>query len=146
MDPDLDAGLFDIHLSDSEDGANDAEPAEGGQPQRQEAEAPADRTAQSEEEFQSVRKGYVVKVENGEVWKSIKLPLGTGRLPKPEAQALLHAVEELYFFRRYAEGARFVRTVLDGDRDGDEAPELDNDTRKLLRYYEKKCNEKTESS
>lgn len=67
MDPDLDAGLFDIHLSDSEDGANDAEPAEGGQPQRQEAEAPADRTAQSEEEFQSVRKGYVVKVENGEV-------------------------------------------------------------------------------
>ncbi|XXH04209.1 hypothetical protein Hte_010623 [Hypoxylon texense] len=169
MDPDLDAGLFGIHLSDSEDGAsssNGAEPAEGHPPKRDAAEAPSDRTAQSEEEFQAVRKEYVVKIENGEIctltptrqrakfinsililfilqiWKNIKLPLGTGRIPKPEAQALLHAVEELYFFRRYAEGAQFVRTVLDEGHGGDGAPGLDVDTRKLLRYYETKCEEK----
>ncbi|KAI1763813.1 hypothetical protein GGR53DRAFT_344450 [Hypoxylon sp. FL1150] len=136
MDPDLDAGLFGIHLSDSD---SDAEPAEGSQPQKSEA---SDRTAQSEEEFQAVRKAYVVKVENGEVWKSVELPLGTGRVSKPEAQALLHAVEELYFFRRYAEGARFVRTVLDEGQTGDGVPGLDDETRKLLRYYEEKCNEK----
>ncbi len=63
-------------------------------------------------------------------------------MTKPEAQALLHAVEELYFFRRYAEGAAFVRRVLDGDGDGDGdngAPGLDEETRKLLRYYETRC-------
>lgn len=71
MDPDLDAGLLGIHLSDSEDSAssssNGEEPAEGNPPKRDAAEAQSDRTAQSEEEFQAVRKGYVVKVENGEV-------------------------------------------------------------------------------
>lgn len=67
-------------------------------------------------------------------------------MSKPEAQALLHAVEELYFFRRWEEGARFVRAVLDvegeGSASGNGASGLDDDTRKLLRYYEKKCNEK----
>ncbi|KAI0836690.1 hypothetical protein F5Y06DRAFT_100990 [Hypoxylon sp. FL0890] len=146
MDPDLDSGLFSIQLSDSEDGANGTEPAEGSRPQKDEISTPADRTAQSEEEFQAVRKEYRVKVENGEIWKTIKLPLGPGRIPKPEAQALLHAVEELYFFRRYADGAQFVREVLGrGISEGhDEAPALDSDTRELLRYYERKCNEKAE--
>ncbi|KAI1394321.1 uncharacterized protein F4822DRAFT_45143 [Hypoxylon trugodes] len=141
MDSDLDSGLFGIQLSDTE------EPAEGSQPQNDETSAPADRTAQSEEEFQAVRKEYNVKVENGEVWKTIKLPLHPDRVSKPEAQALLHAVEELYFFRRFAEGARFVKVVLGGDgENGSEniAHGLDDDTRNLLRYYEKKCNEKVE--
>ncbi|KAI1418372.1 hypothetical protein F5Y13DRAFT_565 [Hypoxylon sp. FL1857] len=148
MDPDLDSGLFGIQLSDSEDSANDTEPAEGSQPKKDEASTPADRTAQSEEEFQAVRREYRVKVENGEIWKTIKLPLGPGRIPKPEAQALLHAVEELYFFRRYAEGAQFVKKVLregvsEGE-DDDRAPALDPDVRGLLRYYERKCNERAE--
>ncbi|KAI1778606.1 hypothetical protein F4818DRAFT_305405 [Hypoxylon cercidicola] len=148
MDSDLTAGLFGIHLSDSENDArssNGADPAEGISPKRDEAEAPSDRTAQSEEEFQAMRKGYTAKVENGEIWQSIKIPPGLGRIPKPEALALLHAVEELYFFQRYSEGARFVRSALDGDHDGNGAPGLDDDTRKRLRYYEKKCNEKAES-
>ncbi|KAI2625651.1 hypothetical protein GGR54DRAFT_509106 [Hypoxylon sp. NC1633] len=146
MDPDLDSGLLGIQLSDSEDGANTSngtEPVEGTAPKKDQAS----RTAQSEEEFLAVKREYKVKVENGEIWKTIKLPLGPARIPKPEAQALLHAVEELYFFRRYAEGAQFVRAVLDGHRDGEEegTPGLDDDTRKLLRYYEKKCDEKTEN-
>ncbi|KAI0179524.1 hypothetical protein GGR52DRAFT_570405 [Hypoxylon sp. FL1284] len=146
MDPDLDAGLFGIHLSDSEDGARangDAEPAEGAPPKRDDRRVSSDRTAQSEEEFEAVRKGYVVKVENGEIWKTIKLPLGTGRISKPDAQALLHAVEELYFFRRYAEGARFVRAVLGESNGSSSAPGLDDDTGKLLRYYEKRCNDRS---
>ncbi|OTB01155.1 hypothetical protein M426DRAFT_323671 [Hypoxylon sp. CI-4A] len=147
MDPDLDSGLFGIQLSDSED----SEPAEGEQPKKRDeqvASKPTSRTAQSEEEFQAVRRDYKVKVENGEIWKTIKLPLsGAGSIPKPEAQALLHAVEELYFFRWYAEGAEFVRAVLGrGMKDFGEdlAPALDMDTRGLLRYYEKKCQEKVE--
>ncbi|KAI2776327.1 hypothetical protein F4815DRAFT_484740 [Daldinia loculata] len=146
MDPDLDPGLFGIQLSDSEDGSNDSEPAEGTRPKKGEASTPVDRTAQSEEEFQAVRREYRVKVENGEIWKTIQLPLGPGRVPKPEAQALLHAVEELYFFRRYSEGANFARAILAGNGSGgidEEGPcGLDEDTKKLLRYYEKKCNEK----
>lgn len=84
-----------------------------------------------------------------QIWRTINLPLDPGAgaaVTKPEAQALLHAVEELYFFRRYGEGAAFVRRVLNGDGDGDgdrsgdgAAPGLDEDTRKMLRYYETRC-------
>ncbi|KAI2466419.1 hypothetical protein F4781DRAFT_405745 [Annulohypoxylon bovei var. microspora] len=144
MDPELDSGLFGIHLSDSEDSNNGSESAGGNPPKKQEASTPADRTAQSEEEFQAVRKEYRVKVENGEIWKTIKLPLGSEQILKADAQSLLHAVEELYFFKRYAEGAQFVKTVLGNGNDSDEnmMSGLDDDTRKLLRYYESKCNQK----
>jgi hypothetical protein len=53
---------------------------------------------------------------------------------------VLHAVEELYFFRRYQEGAEFARRVLEGE-DG-ESGGLDEDTRKLLSYYEGRCAQK----
>ncbi|KAI0099380.1 hypothetical protein F4814DRAFT_112840 [Daldinia grandis] len=146
MDPDLDSGLFSIQLSDSEDGSNGSESAEGTRPKKGEASTPVDRTAQSEEEFQAVRREYRVKVENGQIWKTIQLPLGSGRVSKPEAQALLHAVEELYFFRRYAEGAKFARAILGGNESkgiDEEGPSgLDEDTKKLLRHYENKCNER----
>jgi hypothetical protein len=59
---------------------------------------------------------------------------------KPQAQELLHAVEELYFFRRYSEGVDFVRKVLG---EGGGADGLDDDTRELLGYYERKCVERT---
>ncbi|KAI0386899.1 hypothetical protein F5Y04DRAFT_275353 [Hypomontagnella monticulosa] len=149
MDPDLESDLFGIQLSSSEDETNDGEPAEGNPPKKSETSAPVDRTAQSEEEFQAVRKENRIKVENGEIWKTVDLPRGPGRVPKHEAQALLHAVEELYFFRRYTEGAQFARIALGGDGDGGgehSAPVLDNDTKRLLQYYEKKCSEKAEKN
>jgi hypothetical protein len=59
---------------------------------------------------------------------------------KPLGQELLHAVEELYFFRRYNEALDFVRKVL-GEEEN--AIKLDGDTRDLLGYYERKCTEKT---
>ncbi|RYP31949.1 hypothetical protein DL767_005490 [Monosporascus sp. MG133] len=138
-DSELDSGLLGIQLSsDTEDGADSKSAAADVEAER------AARVAQSEEAFQAVKKSYRVKVENGEIWSTIKLPLGPRRISKPEAQALLHAVEELYFFRRYAEGAAFVRRVLD-DCGGGGAPGLDDDTRDLLLYYEKKCVEKDEA-
>lgn len=54
-DNDLDSGLFDIALSDSEGDAGAA------------TETVRDRTGQTEGEFQAVKRAYRPKVDNGEV-------------------------------------------------------------------------------
>jgi len=165
-DPEVASGLFAIQLSsDDEDGDNN-----NGTSSVQET-TKADRTGQSEAQFQHVKQTYRVKVESGELYNQIILPLTPPQpiptakqqqqlVSKPQAQALLHAVEELYFLRRYAEGADFVRRVFgdggDQDENGDEAesqggqeeeqqqrPRLDEDTRKTLRYYQKRCEERS---
>ncbi|TRX93425.1 hypothetical protein FHL15_005700 [Xylaria flabelliformis] len=135
-DDDLDAGLLGIELSDSDTEAGD-DPIATKKASSREA-----RTGQSEAEFQEVKRTYHVKVENGEIWKTVRLPLGP-QVSKPEVQTLLHAVEELYFFRRFSEGAQFARSVIDDDRG---AGKLDEDTLKILLYYEKKCRDKIENS
>ncbi|KAI0479837.1 hypothetical protein F4859DRAFT_451262 [Xylaria cf. heliscus] len=134
-DSDLDSGLLGIALSDS-----DAEP---GSEQATATKKPSReaRTGQSEAEFQEVKRTYHVKVENGEIWKTVRVPLGP-QVSKSEVQTLLHAVEELYFFRRFSEGARFARSVIDDDGG---ARKLDEDTRKTLLYYERKCSDRIES-
>ncbi|KAI0206050.1 hypothetical protein F4808DRAFT_408719 [Astrocystis sublimbata] len=129
-DDDLDAGLLGIALSDS-DGEPGNEATATKKPSREA------RTGQSEAEFQEVKRTYHVKVENGEIWKSVQLPLGP-QVSKLDAQAVLHAVEELYFFHRFSEGARFARSVMD-EGGGDK---LDKDTLETLRYYEQKCRDK----
>lgn len=124
----------------------------------------ADRTGQSEEEFQAVKRDYRVRVENGEVWKltsslitpldqsfcsrcmkltmrqmykHVELPVQPGT-NKMRTQELIHAVEELYFFRQYQQGIDLIQgAVANG---GAEA--LDNDSRQLLEAYEKKCQQK----
>lgn len=55
MSEELDSGLFNIALSDSESDSS------------QKAAAPRDRTGQTEDAFQAVRAAYRPKVENGEV-------------------------------------------------------------------------------
>lgn len=67
------------------------------------------------------------------------VPLPRGRVTKPDAQALLHAVEELYYFKRFREGVDFVRKVLDQSADG-----LDEDTKTTLEYYAAKCRSRAE--
>ncbi|KAI1120948.1 hypothetical protein F5Y10DRAFT_272560 [Nemania abortiva] len=131
----LDSGLLGIALSDSDAESGDTTPAT--KKASQEA-----RTAQSEVDFQAVKSTYRAKVENGEIWKTVRLPLGP-QVSKPEVQTLLHAVEELYFFRRFSEGARFARSVLDDDAGTGKS---DGDTLKTLSYYEKKCSDKIHSS
>ncbi|KAI0549929.1 hypothetical protein F4679DRAFT_222669 [Xylaria curta] len=134
-DDDLDAGLLSIALSDSDAEAGDNATAT----KKASREA---RTGQSEAEFQEVKRTYHAKVENGEIWKMVQLPLGP-QVTKPEVQTLLHAVEELYFFRRFSEGAQFARSVINDDSG---AGKLDEDTLKTLSYYEKKCRDKIENS
>lgn len=77
-----------------------------------------------------------------QIGKSIRrrqqLPLGGRKVPKHEAQELLHAVEELYFFKRYDEGAALVGSMFGHGGEG----RVDRDTRELLRTYERKCCQK----
>ncbi|KAL2019700.1 hypothetical protein VTK56DRAFT_9237 [Thermocarpiscus australiensis] len=147
----IDSNLLLITLSDS-----DSEPAEAAPPadpsstlsqngaasdRHHHQSARAERTALSEPAFQALKQSYRPKVENGEIHKNIRLPLPASPdpLPKPQAQELLHAVEELYFFRRYAEAAGFVRRVLGSDDDDGGGARVDEETRRLLRYYEGRC-------
>ncbi|KAJ9130057.1 hypothetical protein NKR19_g10053 [Coniochaeta hoffmannii] len=90
---DLNSGLLGIALSDSDDDDSGKEYVEPAPTSREE------RNAQSEEDFWKLKSTYRVKVENGEIWKRVQLPLGD-KVSKPAAQELVHAVEELYFFRR----------------------------------------------
>jgi hypothetical protein len=66
------------------------------------------------------------------------LPLGEAT-SKHKAQELLHAVEELYFYRRYDEAVAFVQRVLSKPTG---SHGLDGDVEDLLRYYERKCLDK----
>ncbi|OHE99104.1 hypothetical protein CORC01_05597 [Colletotrichum orchidophilum] len=120
---DEDGGLFNIALDDSdEEGVN------------------RPRDWQSEEDFQELRATYRVKVQDGDIWQTIELPLKTEKASKPVLQELLHAVEELYFLRRFGEAAAFARRVLDGS---DAA--LDRDTRETLARYEAKSRGRMET-
>src|SRR6187551_380136 len=61
-------------------------------------------------------------------------------LSKSELQQILHAVEELYFFRRYDEGVTFLQRVFAA---GDASTlGLDKSIGKTLKVYEKRCMEK----
>ncbi|KAK8071456.1 hypothetical protein PG997_011659 [Apiospora hydei] len=137
---DLESDLFAINLSDDD---HDPEAGASATATDPTTAPPVDRTGQTEEEFQAVRRGYRVKVENGDIWKTIKLPLA----PKPkkhETQELLHAVEELYFFRRFEEGAAFARRALcEGQEEAKSEATLDADTRRLLKHYESRCRERS---
>lgn len=71
-----------------------------------------------------------------QIWKGIKVPLGLRKVSKQEGQELMHAVEELYFYRRYGEAVAFIGRVFEG---AGEAVGLDRDVRDLLSAYERKC-------
>lgn len=73
-----------------------------------------------------------------QLYKSVKFPLDS-HVAKPQAQELLHAAEELYFFHRYGEAVEFIRLVFSekGRPEG-----LDEDVKTQLRSYEAKCLEK----
>ncbi|KAF6833931.1 hypothetical protein CPLU01_05226 [Colletotrichum plurivorum] len=122
---DEDGGLFNIAIDSSDDEglASEAADKEIGRP----------RDYQAEEEFQELRATYRAKEQNGDIWRSLDLPLVPGQTTKPALQEILHAVEELYFLRRYDEAAALAECVLAGS---DAA--LDRDTREMLRRYEEK--------
>ncbi|KAK3377937.1 hypothetical protein B0H63DRAFT_512098 [Podospora didyma] len=157
MEDGLDSGLFGISLSDSEpeegnytcapEGTNTSGAANettstttASKPTR------ADRTALSEPTFQALQATYRPKHENGEIWKTIPSPnvsetSNAKKANKPETQEILHAVEELYFFKRYDEAVAFVERILAGSS-GSGEEWLDEETRTLLRHYEGRCRAK----
>ena len=62
----------------------------------------------------------------------MKLPMDNPS--KAESQAVLHAIEELYFFKRYEEALKVVGEALQG--------ELNEDFRKTLVDYKTRCQKK----
>ena len=75
-----------------------------------------------------------------QIWRRIRLPLASN-LNKSECQEVLHAVEELYYFRRYDEAIRLVQDILREDNSGG----LDAESRALLGAYEVKCRAKVDA-
>ncbi|KAK5632204.1 hypothetical protein RRF57_007918 [Xylaria bambusicola] len=121
---DLDSGLLGIALSDS-----DAEPGDEASSKKPSQEA---RTGQSEADFQEVKRTYQVKVENGEIWKTVRLPLGPQRVPKPEHKPCCT------LWRSCTSSGGLPRVHDDDAGTG----KLDDDTLQTLVYYEKKCSDK----
>ncbi|KAK3328342.1 hypothetical protein B0T19DRAFT_424239 [Cercophora scortea] len=153
-DDNLNSGFLNISISDSEDDSgsdsSSRSPADGTTAITCKPDEPVSRAdrrnALSESDFQILRQSYRPKVENGDIYKTITIPLNpTSAKSKPVNQELLHAVEELYFFRRYHEAVQFVHDVLasgEGEGEGEGAGLLEEDTSKLLRYYQAKCSER----
>ncbi|KAM7203761.1 hypothetical protein V8F33_002076 [Rhypophila sp. PSN 637] len=122
---------------------SDSEPEEAADPKTSSngVTTRADRNALSEADFQTLKQSYQAKVENGHIYKTITLPLPqtANGVAKPEAQEILHAVEELYFFRRYTDGLDFTQRVLGDD---DSSCPLDDETKSLLKYYGERCKQR----
>ncbi|KAL6702280.1 hypothetical protein J3F84DRAFT_28778 [Trichoderma pleuroticola] len=119
--------LFNIQISDSED---------------DKAEKKSKRTGQSEDDFKAVKDTYHAKVENGNIYQTLTLPLGPDA-NKQHVQEVIHAAEELYFFRRYQQVVDLVSKVLhlEGDKGG-----LDEESRELLSMYQSRCRQKMKQS
>ncbi|KAK4180542.1 hypothetical protein QBC36DRAFT_204433 [Triangularia setosa] len=131
--------LFHLNLSSSD---SDPDPEDLASCPAKEPASRADRSALSESTFNALKQSYIPRLENGELWAKIPLPLTPesdanrgGLISKPQAQDLLHAVEELYFYRRYNEAVGFLERIwTDAGED-----KIDGETRELLRKYEGRC-------
>ncbi|RDL38069.1 Uncharacterized protein BP5553_05502 [Venustampulla echinocandica] len=123
---DEDGGLFNIHISSSDESADES--------------PKVPRDFQSEKDFQQQKAAWRPKIEPGEtnqnveskLWKTLKLPMNNPS--KPESQAVLHAIEELYFFRRYEEAKKVAEDALKG--------ELSADYKKVVVGYRTRCDMK----
>lgn len=140
MDDDENGGLFNIEVSSEEEDVEEKVP----------------RDFQSEVDFQRVKAEYQPKVEVGgvsayihtlnhstkrpllieilafQLWKTLQLPKDNPS--KIESQTMLHAIEELYFFKRYEEALEVTEDALKG--------ELVADFRKTLEEYRSRCQAK----
>jgi hypothetical protein len=59
------------------------------------------------------------------LYQTLKLPINNPS--KPESQTILHAIEELYFFKRYEEASKVAGDALKG--------ELSVDFRSIVQDY-----------
>jgi hypothetical protein len=72
-----------------------------------------------------------------QIHKSVVLPLGS-EANKQHVQQALHAVEELYFFRRYQEAADLAAKILGEGELGNS----ESETKALLEKYKQQCRRK----
>jgi hypothetical protein len=63
------------------------------------------------------------------LWKTLKFPVDNPS--KPDSQTILHAIEELYFFRRYEEARKVADDVLRGV--------LNEEFRRVVAGYKERC-------
>ncbi|KAG9243015.1 hypothetical protein BJ878DRAFT_512641 [Calycina marina] len=89
------------------------------------------RDYQSEEAFLEVKKTWKPKVETGNIGGSIRLKSkGT---TKQDSQAIMHAIEELYFEKEYGKAAGLARCVLSSGSEGE--------IRSVIEKYLERCEE-----
>jgi hypothetical protein len=67
----------------------------------------------------------------------VQVPLAQRKISKQEGQEILHAVEELYFYKRYHEAVAFIGKLFEGGESA--AQGLDAEVKGFLRTYEAKC-------
>jgi hypothetical protein len=67
-----------------------------------------------------------------QIWSTLKLSFDSPS--KPESQTILHAIEELYFLKRFEEARSIARDVLKGT--------LNDEFRKNVEDYERKAEAK----
>ncbi|KFY35011.1 hypothetical protein V494_06286 [Pseudogymnoascus sp. VKM F-4513 (FW-928)] len=118
MAEDGDDGGFlamDLGSSDSESGAA--------------PEVKVPRDFQSQEDYEAQKASWKPTVDDGELFKTIKLPLTNPS--KPEFQAIIHAIEQLYFYDRFREASELAEKALEGD--------LEGDYRKAVVKYHERC-------
>ncbi|KAG6006112.1 hypothetical protein E4U43_000489 [Claviceps pusilla] len=114
--------ILNIQLSDPEDQAPDP------------VQKKADRTAQTEDEFQSVKDVYCARIENGHMYEHVEVPLRSGA-NKMRTQEVIHAVEELYFHRQFQQAIDLVNRAFDHNGEAS----VDSDSRQLLTTYRERC-------
>ncbi|KAH8596514.1 hypothetical protein B0O99DRAFT_510110 [Bisporella sp. PMI_857] len=99
------------------------------EPSEEVIEGKLPRDHQSEDNFQLVKRQWKAKVDNGEIAQTLKFPINNPS--KQEAQLLLHAIEELYFMRRYVEASAVADAVLQGT--------LGSEFRNTISSYKERC-------
>ncbi|KAL3424477.1 hypothetical protein PVAG01_03758 [Phlyctema vagabunda] len=124
-------GLFNINLSDSESSTSSSSPSSSKKKKKnREGQGKHPRDYQSPASFTAHKESWTAKVEIGQIWKTLDLPIQ--QPSKPQSQTILHAVEELYFTRAYAQARAVVRAALDSTG-------LDQAFRTTLEAYEVRC-------
>ncbi|KAI9737750.1 MAG: hypothetical protein M1834_009118 [Cirrosporium novae-zelandiae] len=72
-----------------------------------------ERGFQSEEDFNKVKESYQPLIENGKIWKSLEYPLKVSG--KHQEQRILHAIEQLYFARKYPEALNVLDHAMSSE-------------------------------
>ncbi|CAG8952358.1 hypothetical protein HYFRA_00001104 [Hymenoscyphus fraxineus] len=107
----------------------DISPSNSSPTSTQPTTPPLPRDFQSPSSFEDQKRNWRAKFEIGELHKTLHLP--PSNPSKPISQTILHAIEELYFFRRYAEALAVAEETLRG--------ELMGEFRKVVERYRVLC-------